>query len=88
MININRNILEIASQGVSLYDDFVTLSERLLQLGERLDDAKEDFDYTIKKLKTGNGSLIRKIETLKNLGIKTKKTLPGELLAGEKDPSL
>jgi len=45
----------------------------LLKLGEKLDDAKDHYDITIKKLKTGKGNLVSRAESLKNLGVKAKK---------------
>jgi DNA recombination protein RmuC len=81
----SQNVMEIARQGGALYDDFVLLSERLIKLGEKLDDAKEHYDYTIKKLKTGKGNLITRAENLKKLGVRAKKILPGELTGGDQE---
>jgi DNA recombination protein RmuC len=75
----NRNVLEIATQGGALYDDFVLLAERLLKLGKKLDEARDQYDDTIKKLSTGKGNLITRVSRLKLLGVKAKKSLPGEL---------
>ena len=81
----NRNVLEIAAQGGALYDDFVMFTERLLKLGKKLDDAKENYDETIKKLSTGKGNLVSRVDKLKKLGVRTKKNLPVELLNDEVD---
>lgn len=81
----NRNVMEIASQGGALFDDFVMLTERLLKLGKKLDDAKEHYDETIKKLSTGKGNLVGKVSKLKLLGVRAKKMLPDELLKDEED---
>jgi len=75
----NRNVMEIAAQGGALYDDFVMLAERLVKLGKKIDDTKETYDDTIKKLSTGKGNLINRVNKLKVLGIKAKKNLPAEL---------
>jgi DNA recombination protein RmuC len=77
----NRNVLEIATQGGALYDDFVMLAERLVKLGKKLDEARDQYDETFKKLSTGKGNLISRVSKLKLLGVKAKKSLPGELQA-------
>ena len=68
----NGNDTEIAALGGELYDEFIKFSERFLKLGEKLDEAREDFDYTLNKLKTGKGNLVSRAEKLKNLSILTK----------------
>jgi DNA recombination protein RmuC len=82
----NRNVLEIAAQGGALYDDFVMFSERLLKLGKKLDDARENFDETMKKLSTGKGNLVSRVNKLKVLGVRTKKNLPPEMINDEQEP--
>jgi DNA recombination protein RmuC len=79
----NRNVLEIAAQGGALYDDFVMFSERLLKLGRKLDDAREHYDETMKKLSTGKGNLVSRVNKLKILGVRTKKNLPAEMINDE-----
>ena len=74
----SKHVMEIARQGGALYDDFVTFADRLRKVGKKIDEARETYDLTIKKLSDGRGNLISKVEKLKTLGIKTKKSLPGE----------
>ena len=74
----SKHVMEIARQGGALYDDFVTFADRLRKVGKKIDEARETYDLTIKKLSDGRGNLIGKVEKLKSLGIKTKKSLPGE----------
>jgi DNA recombination protein RmuC len=81
----NRNVMEIAAQGGALFDDFVLLSERLLKLGKKLDDAKDHYDETIKKLSTGKGNLVGRVNKLKALGVRTKKMLPDELFGDDEE---
>ena len=76
----NRNVMEIATQGGALYDDFVMFSERLVKLGKKLDDARENYDETMKKLSTGKGNIVSRVSKLKILGVRTKKNLPVEML--------
>jgi DNA recombination protein RmuC len=84
----NRNVLEIAAQGGALYDDFVMFSERLLKLGKKLDEAKDNYDETLKKLSTGKGNLVSRVNKLKTLGVRTKKNLPPEIVNEETDTEL
>ena len=81
----NRNVLEIATQGGALYDDFVLFTERLLKLGKKLDDAREHYDETLKKLSTGKGNLVNRVNKLKSLGVRTRKNLPPEILNEDTD---
>lgn len=81
----NRNVMEIANQGGALYDDFVMLAERLVKLGKKIDDTREVYDETIKKLSTGKGNLINRVSKLKVLGVKTRKNLPPEMTPEEEN---
>jgi DNA recombination protein RmuC len=76
----NRNVLEIARQGGALYDDFVRLTENLIKLGKKLDDASLHYKDTMRKISEGHGNLVSKVEKLKILGVKAKKKLPESLL--------
>ncbi len=75
----NRNVLEIAQQGGALYDDFVRLTESLLKLGKKIDEASEHYNDTIQKLSRGRGNLVSRVEKLKILGVKVKKSIPESL---------
>jgi len=74
-----QNALEIATQAGRLYDQFVNLTEDLIKVGNQLKTVQGSYDGTMKKL-TGQGNLVRKVETLKKLGIKQKKYLNEKLL--------
>lgn len=71
-----KNAVEIARQGGSLYDKFVGVVNDLDQLGKKLKSAAEAHDQVMGKLSTGKGNLISQVEKLKELGAKTEKTLP------------
>jgi DNA recombination protein RmuC len=76
----NRNVLEIAQQGGALYDDFVRLSENLIKLGRKIDDASMHYKDTMKKISEGKGNLVSRVEKLKSLGVKARKNLPEGML--------
>jgi DNA recombination protein RmuC len=75
----SRNVLEIARQGGALYDDFILLSERLIKLGRKIDEASDFYKETMKKISEGKGNLVGRVEKLRELGIKTKKQMPDNL---------
>ncbi|NND63254.1 MAG: DNA recombination protein RmuC [Flavobacteriaceae bacterium] len=74
-----QNALEIATQAGRLYDQFVNLTDDLIKVGNQLKTVQGSYDGTMKKL-TGQGNLIRKVESIKKLGIKQKKYINEKLL--------
>ena len=74
------NMHEIVRQAGDLYDKFVGFTEDLIQLGRKLDNAKEFYEKSMNKLTSGRGNLIRKVENLRKLGVRTKKSLPEPLI--------
>lgn len=76
----NRNAIEIAERGAKLYDKFVGFVTNLEDVGDHLEKAKGKYDEAYKQLSTGNDNLVLQASKLKNLGLKTKKDLPKELL--------
>lgn len=76
----NRNAMEIARQSGDMYDKFVALFEDLTVVGNRLKSTTTSYEDAMKKLYTGNGNLIRRVEKIKQLGVKTTKSLPQPLL--------
>jgi DNA recombination protein RmuC len=75
----NRNAEKIAKEAGLLHDKFANLLEHLDGLGKALDRSQEQYRKTVSSL-TGHGGLIGKVDSLKKLGAKTKKSLPLEKL--------
>lgn len=75
-----RNALDIAEEGGKLYDKFVGFYEDLVKVGKKMDDAKSDYVEAMKKLYDGTGNLVRRAEKMKELGAKTSKQLPQQLI--------
>ena len=73
-----RNVLEIARQSGDLLDKFYALLNNLTDLGSRLKSAQKSYDDTLNKLSEGKGNLIRRAEKIRNLGARTKKSLPDQ----------
>jgi DNA recombination protein RmuC len=85
----NQNVIEIARRAGDLYDKFVGFSDDLLTLGRHLDTSKKHYEESMKKLSTGSGNLVGKVEHLKKLGAKADKTIdPKLLLRSEDQPDL
>ncbi|MDO3382521.1 DNA recombination protein RmuC [Gilvimarinus algae] len=71
----NRNAERIARDAGGLHDQFVRLLEALDNVGGHLDKTREAYDLAYKRLSTGKGNLLRRVDTLRTLGAKTKKTI-------------
>lgn len=76
----NRNALEIADRGAALYDKFVNFVTSLSDIDNHLGRAQRSYDKAYSQLKSGSGNLISQAEKLRELGVKTKKTLPSSLI--------
>ena len=75
-----RNVQEVMDRGTDLYDKFVNFVADLEAIGKSLRNADESYGEAMKKLSTGRGNLIRRVEMLRQLGVKSTKSLPKSLL--------
>ncbi len=75
----NQNVREIARQAGSLYDKFVGLLTDLEEIGKKIKSSQDAYADAMTKL-TGQGSLLRRVEKLKELGAETSKTIPQKWL--------
>jgi DNA recombination protein RmuC len=71
-----RNAIAIAEQSGALHDQFVRVIESLHEVGKKLDEAKDAFTLTRKRLVDGKGNLVGRIDRLRDLGAKTRKQIP------------
>ena len=76
----NQNANEIAERAGALYDKFVAFVDDLDEVGIKIDASKKSFERAQNKLVSGRGNLIRRVETLKQLGAKTSKKQKSKLL--------
>lgn len=81
----NQNANEIAERGAKLYDKFVGFIDNLRDVGDHLQKAQNKYGEAYKQLSTGNDNLVTQATKLKDLGLKTKKSLPENLLNGSGD---
>ncbi|MFZ4739573.1 MAG: DNA recombination protein RmuC [Bacteroidales bacterium] len=70
-----QNAIEIATEGGKLYDKFASLVDDLKRLGNQLDTVQKTYQEANKKLHTGSGNLIGRVEKLRQLGAKNTKSI-------------
>lgn len=75
-----RNVLEIAKEAGALYDKFVGFLQDLEKVGEQLNRAVRAHEDATRKLGTGPGNVVAKVEKLKKLGARASKQIGGDLL--------
>jgi DNA recombination protein RmuC len=83
--NQSRNVIEIANKAGELYDKFVGFSEDLMKLGNQLNTSKTTYEEAMKKLVSGSGNLVRRVEELKKLGAKASKSIDQKLISRAED---
>lgn len=75
-----RNVLEIAKEAGALYDKFVGFLQDMDKMGEQLNRAVRAHEDATKKLGTGPGNVVNKVEKLKKLGARASKQIDGNWL--------
>ncbi|MBI3440543.1 MAG: DNA recombination protein RmuC [Proteobacteria bacterium] len=76
----NRHAQEIARQGGGLYDKVVGFVEDMQELGNKINASRKIYDDAFNKLSDGTGSILKRTQSLKALGIKSSKNIPRELV--------
>src|SRR5690606_32283676 len=71
----NRNVLEIAKEAGLLYGKFVGFLDDMDQIQGCIQEAASKHEDAMKKLSTGSGNVIKKVESLKVLGAKANKQI-------------
>ena len=75
-----KNAIEIADRAGKLFDKFTNFVGDLQKIEKGISQAQGAYDDAFNKLKGGKGNLIRQTEQIKELGAKTTKELPKELI--------
>jgi len=75
-----RSVQDVMNRGADLYDKFVNFVSDLEAVGKSLRGAESSYSNAMKKLSEGRGNLIRQVEMLRGLGIRTSKQMPRALL--------
>lgn len=79
----NQNASEIVRQAAALYDKFAGFIEDMQALGQRIAGTEKQYHQAMNKLSHGRGSLMRRAEAMKQLGLDTKKQLPEKMIGDE-----
>lgn len=83
----NRNAQEIAQRAGALYDKLRGVMEEMSKLGTSLRGAESAYQTAMKRLTSGRGSLVRRVEQFRELGASPRKQFPKELLDASADES-
>lgn len=81
----NQNIRKIAEEGSKMYDKLVSFVDDMLKLGKQMETTQRTYEGAMKKLSTGNGSLVGRGEKMKKLGLQTTKAMDKQLLDSNED---
>lgn len=81
----NQNAQEIANKAGALYDKFVAFVEDVDDIGHKIDSSKKSFEKAHNKLISGRGNLVRRAESLKELGAKTAKKQKSDILDSSRE---
>jgi DNA recombination protein RmuC len=84
----SRSVDAVMDRGIKLYEKFVGFIADIEAIGKSLRGANQSYEDAKGKLTGGPGNLIRQVEMLKQLGIRTGKSIPRHLLdiAGVEEP--
>ncbi len=77
-----RNGLIIAREAGNLYDKFAGFMESFNDVGARLHQAAQSWDLAEKRLSSGRGNLLGRVENLKKYGVQPSKELPEKQQTG------
>ncbi len=75
-----RSVQDVMNRGAALFEKFVGFVSDLEAIGKGLRNADQSYTSAMKKLSEGPGNLIRQVEMLKQLGVRTSKSIPRNLL--------
>ena len=76
----NRNTMEIARQAGALYDKFVGFLEDMDKIERGISQIDSAYKGAINKLKSGTGNLVKRTESIRELGVKTSKQIPEKFI--------
>ena len=76
----NKNALEIADRAGALYDKFVGFITDLERVGDQIESTRKAYDGAHNKLVSGKGNLVSRAQSLIDLGVKSRKQLPANVI--------
>ena len=81
----NANAQEIAEEAGKLYDKFAGFVSYMDNLRNQLGTATKTFENAYNSLSTGRGNIVGRAEKMKQLGAKTTKSLPTQIVEDSAD---
>ncbi len=78
----SKNTEAIVKNATKLFEQLVSVSTSIEDIGKALDTARGKYDDVYKRLHTGNDNVARLGDKLRKLGLPTKKQLPAKMLEG------
>jgi DNA recombination protein RmuC len=76
----NKNAKQIVAAGEALYEKFVGFTQTFEDIGRSLKASQDKYDKALGQLRDGRGNLVNQAVRLKNLGLKSDKKVPTNLL--------
>ena len=73
----NKNVEKIVKTAADLYDKVVTFEDSFTGIGDLITRLSGTFDKARKQLYDGTGNVMRRVESLKGLGVTPKKQIKG-----------
>ncbi|MDO9207193.1 MAG: DNA recombination protein RmuC [Sulfuricurvum sp.] len=80
-----RNAKAIAESAEALYEKLVAFVEDMEKIGEQIGRTQKSYEGAMNKLSTGKGNLIRRVESMRKLGLKPKKMLPSSVVDNDEE---
>ncbi len=81
----SKNTEAIVKNASKLFEQLVSFSGSLEEIGKSLDSARGKYDEAFKRMYTGNDNIVRVGEKLRKLGLPTKKQISQKILEGNQD---
>jgi DNA recombination protein RmuC len=75
-----RNVREVMKRGTELYEKFVGFVTDMEMIGDSIRKTDQNYTNAMKKLVDGRGNLVGQVEKLKELGVRTNKSIPKKIL--------
>jgi DNA recombination protein RmuC len=76
----SKNAQNIVKRGELMYEKFVSFVEMMEDVGKYIDKTQQSYTTAINQLKNGRGNLVGQALTMKNLGLKSSKTISTNML--------
>ena len=83
----SANAQEIAKRAGGLYDKLVGFVADMEVIGNRLQSVQTVYDDAVRKLSSGRGNLIRRAESMRQLGAESSKSLPKSWVETDEAPA-